>query len=101
MANEPENGVPPSDLSNLKHEVDRLSTENLLLRQRTEFEHLLLVHREAQSKEFSQYRKELEVQFSQHRKDVESLIDGRLIKLTLLGFVIVGFAWWSTVLPVR
>jgi hypothetical protein len=91
MVNEPADNKPPEiDLEHLKREVERLNVENLLLRQRTEFEHLLTAHRETQSKELSQ-----------HRQDVETQIDKRLVRLTALGVIVVGLAWWSTLQPIR
>jgi hypothetical protein len=91
MVTEPQDAQPqPNETHDLKREIERLNVENLLLRQRTEFEHLLMEDREKRSKDFSQ-----------HRKDVEELIDKRLIRLAGLGFVVVGLAWFSTLLPIR
>jgi hypothetical protein len=81
----------PSDESlQLRKEVERLSAENLLLRQRTELEHLWAEDREKQSQAFSQ-----------HKKDVDAEINKRLVGLSLVGLVVVGLGWWSVSRPIR
>jgi hypothetical protein len=86
--------IEPSNSSdesmNLRKEVEKLSAENLLLRQRTELEHLWREDRDKQSQAFNQ-----------HKSDVTSDINKRLVGLSVVGLIVVGLAWWSISLPIR
>jgi len=82
--------VPGKDTIRMQEEIERLSAENLLLRQRAEFERLLHENREKQASKFAK-----------HKSEVEREIDKRLVGLTFVGLIVVGFAWWSTIQPVR
>lgn len=72
------------ETQSLRKEVERLTAENLLLRQRTELEHLWREDRERQL-----------AAFDQHKTRVETEINKRLVGLSVVGLVVVGFGWWS------
>src|SRR5882672_7676816 len=83
--------VDHSEESNsLRKELERLSAENLLLRQRTELEHLWREDREKQAEAFAQ-----------HKTTVDADISKRLVGLSLVGLVVVGVGWWSVSRPIR
>lgn len=90
MEGEIPNATPSAELTQLRQEVEKLSTENLLLRQRTELEERWRAHSDKQSQAFGQ-----------HKKDVEAEINKRLVGLSLVGLVVVGFGWWSVSRPIR
>jgi hypothetical protein len=90
MPDEPKRTPPPPELTSLRAELERLSAENLLLRQQVEFQRL-----------FTEYREKQAELFGQHKKDVDGEINKRLVGMSLLGLVLAGAAWWSTITPVR
>lgn len=90
MAAETNGGTPENKPKDLQKEVERLSTENMLLRLRAEFEQLLHDDREKQAKAFKE-----------HKSDVKREISERLLRTGLLGLIVIGFAWWSTFQPLR
>lgn len=81
---------PSEESAQLRKEVEKLSVENLMLRQRTELEHLWREDREKQFEEFGR-----------HKKDVEAEINKRLVGLSVVGLVVVGLGWWSVSRPIR
>jgi hypothetical protein len=90
MDNQPPKIDPSDESAQLRKEVERLSAENLLLRQRAELGQLWYEDREKQSEAFRQ-----------HKKDVEGEINKRLVGLSLVGLLVVGLGWWSVSLPMR
>jgi hypothetical protein len=90
MPDDPRSTPPPPELASLQTEVERMAAENLLLRQQVEFQRL-----------FTEYRDKQGQLFGQHKKDVDGEINKRLVGMSLLGLVVAGIAWWSTITPVR
>lgn len=90
MADETTNKMPNDQPAEMREKIERLSAENLLLRQRIELE---LAWREERDKQVQQFR--------EHRRDVEREIDKRLVGLSLVGFLVIGLGWWSVSLPIR
>ena len=78
------------ELARLGKDVERLSAENLLLRQRTELEHLWNDHRDKQT-----------AAFDQHRKDVAADITKRLAQAGIAGFLVVVLGYWTATKQVR
>jgi hypothetical protein len=76
--------------SDLRSQLDRISAENLVLKQRLEFSDL-----------FAKQEKVQADQFAAHKKYVEDTITKRLVALSAVGIVLLAVAWYQTVTPVR
>jgi hypothetical protein len=79
--------TPPNDP---QQEINRLSAENLVLRQQMEFQRLFIDEREKQAQTFKE-----------HKEKVDSEINKRLVGMTILGLIIAAIGWWSSIQPVR
>src|SRR5271155_4797706 len=85
-------GPAPSvvDVSDLRGQFERISAENLVLKQRLDFVDLFAKQEKAQTD-----------QFASHKKYVEDTITKRLVALSILGVALLGVAWYQTITPVR
>jgi hypothetical protein len=74
----------------LRSQIDKLSGENLVLKQHIEFTELFARNEKAYAEEFSK-----------HKEHVTSEITRRMVAMTLVGLAALGVAWYQTITPVR
>src|SRR2546421_6438564 len=82
--------VPLTQPTDLRKDLERISAENLVLRQQMEFQRLFAEEREKQA-----------IAFKEHKGSVDSEINKRMVGMSLLGLLVAGLAWWSTITPIR
>lgn len=89
-----ENEKSPSEaavtIGDLKNQLDRMSAENLVLKQRSEFAEL-----------FAQNERIQATQFKEYKDSINTEINKRLVGVSLVGLVLLGIAWYQTITPIR
>jgi hypothetical protein len=101
MPDETNSNQPIKESTDFRKESERLSAENLLLRQQVEFLRLFSEYREKQEGSLQQQKQDIDNQIRRHKQTVNDEINKRLVGMSLLGLVVAGLAWWSTITPVR